>query len=1119
MKKISNGITFSASDLSNHHSCGHSTVLDLFVAQGVLEKPNYYDPTVEALQQRGLEFEQGYLNELRAQGLVISEPKGEESDAVRTLNAMQSGVDIIYQATLGTCNWQGRADFLRRIDGESSFGAWSYEVIDTKLAKETKAGTILQISLYSQLVADLQGSEPQWMHVMTPGNGYSARSYRTNDFTAYFHKIKKRLGDTIIQDNGNTYPHPVEHCGICRWWQHCDKKRREDDHLSYVAGIKNSQIAEMSKWTITTLTGLADLPLPLTRRPDRGAIQSYIKIREQARVQHEARNKGTSVYELLPLLQETGLFKLPEPSKGDIFFDFEGDPFAGTSGLEYLFGWVLEAEDEYHRTWALNPTDERAAFESFVDRVMERWETYPDMHIYHYSAYEPSALKRLMGKYATREDEVDKMLRGGLFVDMLSITKQAIRAGVESYSLKELEIFHDFKREKALQEVSRQLRAFERLIESGNAKNVPAELIAAIEIYNKEDCLSTKALKSWLEKLRDELIQQGYEIPRPPQKPSEPSEGLTEYQERLQELYGRLTVDLPPDVEERNHEQQAQWILAHMLDWYRREKKAAWWEYFRLRELPSEELLEEKAAISGLQFTGQREIVKRSVVDTYSFPFQDCDIRAEEVLKTQDGKTLGSVVEVDTTKHQIKIKKGPTNAENHPEVVFKNAIINDLVKAESIYRLAEWVAANGISSGGQYRAGRDLLLRISPRITGTFERDIDPQQLALNWVQVLDQGVLPIQGPPGTGKSHTAANMIVALVRAGKKVGITALSHKVIRNLLEKVVKVALSQQFQINCVQKASTVSTEPNPNIIEVSKNEDVLNSLQSGQVQVAAGTSWLWAREEFYESVDVLFVDEAGQLSLIDTLAVSQAARNLVLLGDPQQLKQPQQGGHPEGTEVSALEHILNGRETIAPDAGIFLGTTWRLHPHICGFNSELFYENRLAPRPELTHQLVTGDPKIQGAGLWFAPVPHEGNQSASIEESRRVVEIVEALTCGEVIWTDSHQVSRTLHQEDIMVIAPYNAQVALLQSRLPAAVQVGTVDKFQGQEAPVVIFSMATSTPEDAPRGMEFLYSPNRLNVAVSRARSACILVANPQLFEPVCKTPGQMKLANAFCRYL
>lgn len=280
---------------------------------------------------------------------------------------------------------------------------------------------------------------------------------------------------------------------------------------------------------------------------------------------------------------------------------------------------------------------------------------------------------------------------------------------------------------------------------------------------------------------------------------------------------------------------------------------------------------------------------------------------------------------------------------------------------------------------------------------------------------------------------------------------------------------------------------------------------------------GTSFLWCREGLEDSVDYLFVDEAGQLSLIDTIAVSASGKNLVMLGDPQQLKQPQQGIHPDGTEVSALEHILQQNKTIAPEQGIFLSNTYRMHPTICAFDSEMFYENKLKSIAGLENQALDGNTGFVGSGLFLKTVIHEGNSSRSIEEVDAVEAIVKDLCKGDVFWIDKDRKKVKLSKEHIRIIAPYNAQVHELANRIPG-VEIGTVDKFQGQEAPVVIFSMTTSTPQDAPRGMEFLYSPNRFNVGVSRARAVFIMVASPALIEAECKSPAQIKLANAFCRY-
>jgi superfamily I DNA and/or RNA helicase len=355
-------------------------------------------------------------------------------------------------------------------------------------------------------------------------------------------------------------------------------------------------------------------------------------------------------------------------------------------------------------------------------------------------------------------------------------------------------------------------------------------------------------------------------------------------------------------------------------------------------------------------------------------------------------------------------------------------------------------------------------------------------------------------------------------VKQRRRVG-TAVSHKVISNLLGGVCRAAAKIGVPLTAVQKASAGDECQNPAMIHATDNQAVLDALKSGSAKVAAGSPWLWARKEMANSVDVLFVDDAGQMSLANVLAVSQAATSIVLLGDPQQLDQPQRGIQPPGAEVSALAHLLNGRATIAPDQGVFLTETRRLHPDVCAFTSELFYEGRLVSRPENAKQrLNAGDP-LGGTGLRFAPVGHSGNQNESPKEVERVAASVDDLLRSGATWTNKKGEARALMLKDILIVAPYNAQVSALLEKLPAGSRVGTVDKFQGQEAPIVFYSMATSSPEDAPRGMEFLYSLNRLNVAVSRAQCEAVIVASPALFQVQCKTPRQIELANAFCRYL
>ena len=1130
MKADSGFVRLSATDLSNHLECRHLTSLDLAVALGERSAPKWKSPDLWVLQERGADHEAAYLRHLERSGLTVLNLRDidDDSRAIKeTREAMARGVPVIAQATFAHGGWFGRADVLCRVERASNLGAWSYEVYDCKLARETKAATILQLSLYSDLLQTIQGLLPERMYVVPPSEDFTAEAFRVLDFAAYYRYVKRRLESVAGGEakRAQTYPEPTPHCPVCRWWGECDSQWRNDDHLSLVASISKLQRKQLHAWETNTVERLAGLPLPLQKTPEHGSKEGYVRVREQARVQVAGRDQGQPVYELLAPIEGQGFYRLPEPSSGDIFFDLEGDPFVGYSGREYLFGFVAKDEPgkpTYACKWAITPEEEKQAFEWFVDFVIDRWAHDPAMHIYHFGAYEPSALKRLMGRYATRADEIDRMLRAGLLVDLHTIFKQAARASVEEYSLKALEVFHGYKRAVPLDESRRAMRQVEHGLELGRPSDLDEPTRRTIESYNADDCLSARSLRNWLEAQRKTLEESGTRIPRPEVSEGAPPEAVDERQQRVTKLVESLTKNVPTDPQHRTEGEKGRWLLANLLDWHRREDKADWWEYYRLKDLSDEDLLHEKSAVALLTFVKRVGLHGKLPVDQYSFEKQDTDIRDGDTVYER-GERFGTVMEIDLANRTIDIKKTKKTAEAHPISVFVFEHVDSKQLAESLYRLGMWVNANEIDAAGPYRAARDLVLRRSPRLRegGTL---LQPDESTLDAAKriafSLDRSVLAIQGPPGSGKTFTGARMICELVRQEKKVGLTAVSHKVIRRLLEETLAAAQEAGLKsLTCVQKVSDKSEVAPPNgITETTDNGTALKALQTGDAQVVAGTAWLWSREDFFETVDVLFVDEAGQISLANALAVAQAAKSIVLLGDPQQLDQPQRGSHPEGAEASALEHLLAGAKTIPEGRGLFLEKTWRLHPKIGEFTSELFYESRLQSRKGLENQRIEGHPSLAEAGLWFAPVSHEGNQNASPEEVEKVAAIVEGLLKPEVKWTDDKGKSRSLRMDDILIVAPYNAQVSDLSRRLRKA-RIGTVDKFQGQEAPLVIYSLATSSPEDAPRGMEFLYSLNRLNVAISRARGAVVVVGSPRLLEPECRTPRQMQLANALCRYV
>ena len=1131
MKIAADNLVLAPTDLSHFLSCRHLVSLDLRAVRGEAARPVHNDPVLEELRARGLRHETAYLEHLQAQGLsiaratqasTIGETVGIDLDA--TLAAMHAGVDVIYQAVLTDDDWSGRVDFLRRVDRPSTLGAWSYEVIDTKLARETRAETILQLCVYSRLLDTLQGAWPVFMHVVTPGNDFTPLSYRVDDYAAYFRLLECGVREFIV-DPGNTYPEMVSHCDYCAWWAHCEQHRRRDDHLCYVAGISRIQVKALGGMGVERLAELAALdPVPERHQ---GSREALVRVRDQARAQQQARDGGEPYFELKePYDAEHGLALLPEPDPDDIFLDLEGDHFAEDGVREYLVGYVTRGPDgdmTYTPLWATTAAEERWAFEQFIDLATAIRKRSPGAHVYHFAPYEPAAMKRLMGCYATREVELDELLRGRAFVDLHTVVKRALIAGVERYSIKDLEPSFGYVRTQDLREATQSRRIIENAIATRDVDEALEPHCRAVEAYNREDCESTARLRDWLERLRNDVVAAGHDLPRPERVAGEASEAVSDLDRELQQLRDGLLDGVPVDPDERSQDQQARFALAHMMEFHRREDKASWWEYFRLLDLDESELSDERRAIAGLQHLQTLE-QKAAPLERYSFPTQELDARSGDDAHGVDGTKVGKVEAIDFAGHTIDIKKTKTAAHVHPQAVVLHSRVSSRALRESLMRFGDAVRTGDFDLGAPYRAAVELLLRRPPAVAQGGVLKLPPEnavEAACRIALALDGHVLAVQGPPGTGKTYAGAHMVCALVRAGLKVGVTAVSHKVIVNLLEAAAKHAGDARLPMSLVHRQRGEYEGP----WEIKRKydyQDIRSELAAGTIHVLGATAWCWSRPDFEQSVDVLIVDEAGQMSLANVLACASAGRSLVLLGDPQQLEQPLQSSHPEGSEVSALYHLLDGADTMPADKGLFLDETHRLHPDIATFTSEIYYEGKVRARPGLDLQAIVSrdglESPLAGSGLVYVPASHTGNQARAQEEVETIGRLVDTLL-AQCDWRDKEGEVRALTENDVLVVAPYNAQVAALIESMPAlAERIGTVDRFQGQEAPVVIYSMTSSTPEDAPRGMEFLYNRYRFNVATSRARALCILVGNPALFEPECRTPRQMRMANGLCRF-
>jgi predicted RecB family nuclease len=1118
MQYTNDNFLLSATDLSNHLGCSHLTQLNRKVALGELKKPAYYDPTLEVLIQRGKDHEAAYIRHLEKKGLSVVNLTGKGVDSV--VEAMASGADVIVQASLREGLWRGYADILLKVPGTSRFGDWSYEVQDTKLSQNTRAGTILQLSLYTEILAKLQGEVPKKMWVVKPGEDFPAEDYLYPDFQAYYRLVKSKFDSIIAGPAPDTYPNPVEQCNICNWWQVCDKKRHDDDHLSLVAGIRSMHVVELERQNINTLEQFARTEK--LEKPERGNRETFVRKQAQAKIQLEGRTIEKLLHKLLPAEPGRGLNRLPEPNPGDVYFDIEGDAFYPDGSLEYLLGYARNENGTlvYDGLWATTRLEEKKAFEKLMTFLIARWKKFPNLYIYHFAPYEPSAMKRLARVHAIFEQEVDDLLRAERFVDLHAVFKEGLLASVETYSLKALEKFTKYVRKIDLHAASSARKVVEIALELSTFDAVPPQKITEVQDYNEDDCLATEALHRWLEEIRRDASAKET-FTRPPVKTGDASENVQAFNTRAQALFRSLIAKLPEDRTTWSDEHKAKWLLAHQIEYFRREDKSAWWEYFRVHELDHEELLEERKAIAGLEYVGVAPKLKgeRNVTHRYKFPPQELSLDEGDELHEVKGNKVGTVRGFSLEHYTIDIKKTEKAKGIHPVAVHVNEVITPGSLATSLMDIAGVIDEDGVSRTWPYRASKDLLMKRPPQLLDGQTRahvwpDEDEVTAAIRIALSLNNSVFAIQGPPGAGKTFTGANMILALAKAGKKIGITAVSHKVIRNLAVESIKIAHGLGQNVSFIHKVTELSETLPDEIEETTEANQVRAALANGVI--ACGTAWLWAEDQSREVLDYLFVDEAGQMSLSQVLAASRAAKNLILLGDPQQLEQPQRGAHPEGSDVAALTHFLDTAATMPEGKGLFLAVTRRLHPDICAFTSELFYEGRLRSFAGLENQRISGGTPFDGAGLFFVPVPHRGNQNKAPEEVQAIKKIVhQLLSAGQ--FTNAKGETRLLTKDDILIVAPYNAQVAALLEQLPQH-RIGTVDKFQGQEAPIVIYSLSASTVEDAPKGMSFLFNPNRLNVATSRAKSVCILVASPKLMEAECRTIDQMRWANAVCRY-
>jgi predicted RecB family nuclease len=1121
---------FSPSDLTCFMDSPFASWMDRFAMESpsIVPKKDPEDALKSVLQAKGFTHEDEHESIFRDQELSVFrvESTNSKEQAELTLSAMQNGVDVIAQARLENNQFLGFADFLIKVAGASKLGNYHYEVWDTKLASKVKPIFAIQLCCYSEMLEEIQGVFPQNITVLLGTN--EKVSLRTSEYFYYYLELKKSFLSTHIQFNSNNMPDPAESKSWGNWSAFAKQLLIEKDHLLQVANILSGQIKKLNQADIRTMKQLADTNMENIKGINPLVFQ---RLKAQASIQIASAGKSTPKFKIIKPDdgERSGLALLPPQSQLDVFFDIEGDPF-DEGGLEYLWGNTYlndQGERSFKDFWAHNRDQEKKAFEQFIHWVYERWQRDTSMHIYHYANYEITACRKLMGRYGVCEFEVDQLLRNEVFVDLYKLVKGCLILGEPKYSIKNVEHLYRGKRETAVAGGDASIAVYEKwrelnaIGEQGDTWQT-SNILKDIRDYNIDDCDSTLELADWLrhkQKKHDISYLGKTEVVEPEVK--EEATERTQLRDRLLEKALEYSTSDP--------KKEALILnLAWILEFHRREAKPVFWRLFERLGLSHVELLDDLNCLACCERT-RRDAFKptpraRNLAYEFQFdPAQEFKGASNSFyllgLEDENGKYLKAnyLEEFSDLPNGLIVLQMKQESSDLITIV-PDEHVNANPIPHSIYQVVE-----GYESGQLERCAIiDFLNRSKPVIKNYKDDPIassnDPNQRlqqVINSVKNLDNSYLTIQGPPGSGKSHTGKHIIAELVKTGAKIGVSSNSHKAINNLLLSTAK--FCREEGINATF-ACTKETEPEliDAGVSILNNNNLANHVEPGCV--LGTTAWGFSRDDMSEQLDYLFVDEAGQVSIANLVAMSRSSKNLVLMGDQMQLGQPSQGTHPAESGLSILDYLLHDTPTISNDMGVFLGTTYRMHSAINQFISTHIYDGKLESHPDNDKRTIKVPNDYKGilnkeAGIIFSAVCHEGNTQASDEEVAEIKTMVNQLL-GRT-FTELSDKSRPITLDDMLFVAPYNHQVSKLKQVFGSQAKVGSVDKFQGQEAPIVFLSMCASDASESPRGLDFLFDKHRINVAISRAQSLAIIVGNPRMVSTPVNRVDQLKTINLF----
>ena len=1099
------------SKISAWLECAHSLSLANQADAGLVRpEPIARGSLAEVLIDKGTEHERNCLADLDNQGREVYHVPGRnpgeafETWVTRVAGTLDASHDVLYQMPFIHDGIRGIADFVWRVDHGDGF---TYEPVDAKLTRlEGKPGHVLQLCFYVDALEAATGRRPRNMHLWL-GSG-AIETLAVEQFRPYWRRLQRQLRELLSSDApvSDTSPSPCAHCEICEFASRCDAQWRREDSLVYVANIRANERATLEESGVATIADLAVLEEP----PGTIHEENFHRLQRQADLQVATRSSevGATAFELVEATDDPvyghGFELMPRADAGDVYFDFEGHPFwRADHDLFFLAGLLYSNTREwtYDGRWAHDLDEQDSMIGELTVFFAERREKHPGYHVYHYNHTERSAMERLT-RGTPSETLFRHLVDTGLFVDLYAVVRNALRVGTESYGLKYVEKLAGFVRSGDIEQGAGAVVEYERYMRSGDVA-----ILDNIASYNEQDVAATRALHNWLIALRPQDVAWR-------EAQLESSELAFDTDQLVEQLH-RQGVDSPEH------------LLGDLLNYWRRERSANTTPKFVRAQSDFTTLYGDRDYIANLHFTGFSENTRGSKTTTYAhftWPEQLVDQKFRErggFLYTGVGVEKGygylSSIDLDARALSMTWQERHAEAGGVPSVITLDGYFNPGDKPGVLVHLAEQLVTPR-DDDPPSRVSLELLRRSRPRFRADFapvNSFSDSLKDTLSWVGNLDESVAAIQGPPGTGKTYSGAHVIAHLLAQGQRVGITAMSHAAIDNLLSAAHDV-LSQQGCLEELRGLRVSSSRPSTPLEGVRYSSKPADA-EGTDYNLVAGTTWLWSRPGIRRfPVDVLLIDEAGQLALADAIAAANGARNLVLLGDPLQLAQVAQAEHPGVSGASVLEHLLGEHPTIPNDRGVFLSESRRMHPAVCRFISDQIYEGRLTSHVSCAQQST-----IAGTGLRWLRAEHVGRATESAEEAEIVIARIRELLGSS--WTNQRGEKLPLTGSDFMVVAPYNDQVRLLRRAMEDAglgtVQVGTVDKFQGREAAVVFFTMTTSSHEDMPRGPEFLFSRNRLNVAISRARCLAYLVCTDELLNARARTIDEMRLIGTLCAFV